>query len=357
MKLFGWKFFALAGATAGITHFLVPPGPVRGFIYLCLAASGVVGVLLGIRQHRPEPAIPWFLFAVGLGFFLIGDLFFYYYKLVRHVPRPFPSTADAFYLLSYPLLIAGLLTLLRRRVPGGDRAGLIDASMIATAAGLVAEVYLIAPLLAGSGAPLIERVISVAYPLADVALLAVALRVAIGAGSRRPAYYLMGLAVTCLLGADVAYGVVQLTGNFEVGTPFDAGWMGFYLFWGVAALHPTMSTLTEPVATTEDRPHVSRLVILGAVVLLPPAVLVLETARGRYRHVPFVAAASVVLFLLVMARIGGLMKASRMTAARERALRRAAAALVAATDRRGISEDTIAGARALVVDARSVVLM
>jgi diguanylate cyclase (GGDEF)-like protein/PAS domain S-box-containing protein len=332
VKRHAWAILATLGTLAAIAHFLVPSGAPRGMLYLGLAVCGVVGVLVGVRWHRPDYSTPWYLFAAGLSLFLVGDGLFYFYKLVHHHERPFPSAADAFYLSSYPFLAAGLLLLIRRRDPGRDRASLIDAAIVSTGMGLLSWVYLLVPSFAGTDRPLLERLTAVAYPLMDILLLAVAARLAVGAGTRRPAFYLMGLGILSLLAADVAYAAIQLSGSFQLGTPFDAGWMGFYLFWGVAALHPSMRTLAQPSPDDQRRFGRVRLIVLATVVLMAPGVLAVEAARGEYDDVPVVAVGSVVLFLLVLRRISVLMGTLTAALARERTFRDAAAALVAATD-------------------------
>ena len=346
MPVWVWRSFAAVGVAVGVAHFTVRSPMVQGALYLLLALSGVGASVVGVVRNRPGYRMPWYLFSAGLSVFLVGDLFFYFYKLVRHVDRPFPSVADAFYLASYPLLAGGLLLIHRSRTPGGDRTSLIDASIIATASGVLAWVYLMAPSLAG-GMPLLDRLISGGYPLMDVMLLAVAARLAFGPGARRPAYHLVGVGLVCLLGADLAYAVIQLTGSFDLGSPFDAGWMGFYVFCGAAALHPSMRTLAEPAPASDVRFGGRRLVLLAAVVLLAPGALGYEALKGAYAHVPVFAAGSVVLFLLVTARMAGLMNAISATATRERALRQAAAALVASTDRDTIYRSAVAAARDL----------
>ncbi|HVE46203.1 MAG TPA: EAL domain-containing protein [Acidimicrobiales bacterium] len=338
------------GVLVAIAHFLVPMGTPRAVLYLGLAVCGVVSVLVGVRWHRPDHPMPWYLFAIGLSLFLVGDGFFYFYKLVREVERPFPSLADAFYLSSYPFLVAGLLLLIRRRDPGRDRASLIDAAIVATGMGLLSWVYLLVPSFVAPGHPLLDRMISVAYPLMDVLLLAVAARLAVGAGARQPAFYLMGLSIISLLAADVAYGAIQLTGSFDLGTPFDAGWMGFFLFWGVAALHPSMGSLAQPSPAGPAGFGPLRLALLGTVALVAPGVLAIEAARREYENIPFIAVGSVVLFLLVLARMSTLMTTLSTALDRERTFGKAAAALVAATDRSEIQEAVLTAAVELADD-------
>ena len=76
------------------------------------------------------------------------------------------------------------------------------------------------------------RLVSVAYPLADVLLLAVAVRLALDGGQRRPAFHLMSASIICLLVTDFVYGLMILHGTYDHQLWLDAGWIGFYLLWG-----------------------------------------------------------------------------------------------------------------------------
>jgi hypothetical protein len=299
----GWKVFAALAAAAVAGHYLVPDTDVRGAVYVGLAVSAVVSCVVGVRVNRPEYPTGWYVFTAGLLVFFLGDGVYYYDTFIRDVERPFPSVADGLFLSSYPLLSAGLLLMIRRRDPGGDRSSLVDACIVATGCGLLAEVYLIAPAVQ-SGMPFIERAITTAYPVGDVLLLAVAARLAMTTGARRPAYWLLGLAVTSLLTSDLVYAVSQLSGTFEPGTAQDIGWMGFYAFSAIAALHPSMATLSSPGLAHESGSGRVRIFVFGTVVLVAPAVLAVQTVRGDLDELEFVAGASIVLSLLVLARVG-----------------------------------------------------
>jgi two-component system cell cycle response regulator len=50
---------------------------------------------------------------------------------------PFPSIADPVYLAVYPLIVGGLLVMIRRRNPGRDWASLIDAMILTIGLGLL----------------------------------------------------------------------------------------------------------------------------------------------------------------------------------------------------------------------------
>ena len=64
---------------------------------------------------------------------------------------------------------------------------------------------------------------------------------------------ILGVGTAGLLVADVAYGLIQLNGSWQVGGPTDLGWVLCYAGWAAAALHPSMVELTEPARSTVQR--------------------------------------------------------------------------------------------------------
>jgi diguanylate cyclase len=110
--------------------------------------------------------------------------------------EPFPSPADALYLASYPMLAAALLVMIRSRTGGRDRAGLIDA-LITTGLGLLSWAFLMRPIATDPSLTLGSRLISLAYPLADVLLLAVLARLVTSPGARSASYRMLGAHCCC----------------------------------------------------------------------------------------------------------------------------------------------------------------
>lgn len=125
--------------------------------------------------------------------------------------------------------------------------------------------------------------------------------------------------------------MVTLKGPYPPGTPIDAGYITFLLACGAAALHPSMASVaTLETTPTPLRPR-WRLVLLGGAAILAPAVQMLEWMRGRPIEVPVVAAASIVMFLLIVARTQGLTRQVTVQDERRRLLGRV---LQAAEDER-----------------------
>jgi diguanylate cyclase (GGDEF)-like protein/PAS domain S-box-containing protein len=117
--------------------------------------------------------------------------------------------------------------------------------------------------------------------------------------------------------------------------------MAYYILWGAAALHPSMRVLEEPATDARPRLTTLRLALLGGACLIAPSIRFWQSWGDTDRVVLIVASA--VLFLLVVARMVGLVRQEERIVSRERALRIAGAELVGAAGYEQIYEAAIAG--------------
>jgi len=337
MKAFalpGWSrerawiwYLAVTGLLSALYLFapgLSGNGPLINFLGL----TGVLAIVAGIRMNKPAARAAWWLFAAGQFLFLSGDLYTYSYPKLLGADVSFPSIGDALYLLVYPVLMAGLFILVRRRSPRPDRAALIDALILTTGIGLLSWVFLIAPNVHLENLSLLANAVSVAYPLGDVLLLAAAIRLAVDAGKRSPAFWLLVSSIVCLMATDSAYNLALLKDTYNHQLIYDAGWIFYYLLWGAAALHPSMRSLEEPAADSRTPLTPLRLTLLGAACLIAPGIRLAQSFGNP--DVLVLIVASAVLFLLVVVRMAGLVRQEARVVSRERALRGAGVELVAA---------------------------
>jgi signal transduction histidine kinase len=315
----------LAGGLATIAAYYLLPGSAQVaaagsalFHYAC-----TIAVLIGIRWHRPANPRPWYLIAAALLALGTGD--------VLLLVSPVRDLADVCFLASYVALTVALLRLVRARSQGRDLPALLDALVVSIGLGVVSWQFLMVPYARDPSLTLQQKLTSVLLPLADVVLLAVLVRLLSGGGRRPTAYWLLGLSVTALLAADTAFGVVTLHGPFVPGGPIDAGYGLFMLGVGAAALHPSMAAVAAPGAPVAPRRPGWRLALLGGAAILAPTVQLLEWARGRPIEVPVVAAGSIIMFLLIVARTRGLTREITVQDERRRLLGRV---LQAAEDER-----------------------
>jgi len=337
MKRRAWLLYLLAGALLTLGWEFVP-GMKQGVVFNLIAISSPVAIVIAVRMWKPERKLPWHLFALGQTFFVIGDVITYNYdKFFGGADLPYPSIGDFFYLAVYPCLVAGVLMLVRRRNPGRDREGMIDSLIVAIGIGTISWVFLMGPTAHGTGSTLIQKLVGMSYPFMDLVLLTVIVRLAIGAGKRPPAFFLMAGATFALVVTDFVYSYISVQGIVyqQVGY-LEAGWASFYVLWGAAALHPSMASLSERAPDTDRRLGRARLTVLAGATLMAPSVQMIRYLRGEPIDWVIVIGASAVLFLLVVARMSGLVRKEELSATRERALRGAGAALVTATNREGI---------------------
>jgi diguanylate cyclase (GGDEF)-like protein len=267
-----------------------------------IGVGGVVAMLVGVRRYRPLLPESWYLLAGAMLTLVSGDTTYNLLTDVFNQVEPFPSVADAIYLTTYPLAAGGLLLMVRRRNPHRDRAALIDALILATAAALLIWVYIITPTVSDQTQSPLASTVSIAYPLGDIMLLAVAARLATGGGLRGPSVRLLLLGVLGLTGSDIAYALVRLYGTWHVGTAADLGWVTFYVSWGAAGLSPSMTELTEPVARAR-RTATWRVVPLAIAALVAPTVLMIEALEHNLRDGPVIAVCSALMFLMVLLRL------------------------------------------------------
>ncbi|MFJ4974446.1 putative bifunctional diguanylate cyclase/phosphodiesterase [Streptomyces coeruleorubidus] len=302
-------------------------------LWALIGLAGVAAVVVGVRVHRPAHRRPWLVLAAGLLVFVAGDTYYNAQEAYFSASNPFPSPADACYLLGYLLFAVGLSGLVRYRWTNRDLPSLLDTLVITAGLALPVWVYLVQPLARLEGLNWLQRAITIAYPLGDVLLLALLVRLLIHGPGPRPnrAVQLLVLGALTLLGFDIAYGVLQLNGTWQAGTLLDSGWIVFYTAWGLAALHPSMARTTTSDSSPQSLlPPRRRLLLLGIATLTPPAILGHEESQGLVHDATVLAAFSGVLFLLVIFRLALMVVAHRRAMTRELALRTAAASLVGA---------------------------
>lgn len=295
-----WVYLVVGGGLIA-AYFLSGAPRVQNVVYEVIGGIGVAAILYGVRLHRPVRRSPWFLLATGVGLLVAGDITWTVLEWTGSVP--FPSVADAVYLSGFPFLALGVLRLRRPQTKTGDRARLVETAIISTGVALVAWHPLIESSALDSSLSPLERFVSLAYPLVDLLLIAVLVRLAVGVWSRTPSYFFLVGAVLAELAADIVYSVQAVQGTYYTGNPVDAGWLIFYVLIGSAALHPSMRVLSEPTVEPPARLTRGRLGLLTAASLMAPALIAWERSRGHTEGVAILLGVSAFLFLLVVARM------------------------------------------------------
>ena len=306
----GWVLLLLAGLGAIFGYYLLPQAGVAQAVVLSVvnAAAAVAAFVAAVRSVGLSRVV-WVSLGVGLMFSTLANIPYYGYPLLTGRPVPFPCPVDALWLLTYPCFVVALWALAKQR-RGDDYGGnLLDAVIIVGGGGALMWVLVLGPVVHSSGLAPLAHVVSVLYPLMDLVVFAMLVRLLVGS-RHSGSIQLLVASFVALLVSDTVYALALAHGTYHFGGPSDGLWMLSYLLIGVAALHPTARSLPTTTPSAGYRLSLGRLVFLGAALVVGPILL----ATGP-RDVALVASLSVMTFLLVMARMawlnGGLASARR----------------------------------------------
>jgi signal transduction histidine kinase len=296
-------------------------------IYAGVELAAVLAIGAGVRRYRPAAPQAWLLIGLGLTTWWIGDVIWAVYEITDR--DPFPSPADFFYLAGYPLVAAGLLVAVRRhREARVDRAALIDAAIVTVISTLLAWIYLIKPVIDDPELSGFEGLVTILYPLGDLALFAVATRFVMASSWNVRALRLLvgGLGLTLV--GDVVFNVG--TGDVVATISSTVLLVGIVLIGG-AALDPTMRALTEERGDRSATTDTVRTAFICVVCLVPPAVLAVQAIRDEELYLGANVAAIIALGGLAVARLNLVANRARRAASREATLRRFATDVLAAS--------------------------
>jgi len=313
-----WLTYLAAGILVVVGYYLAvrtgAPAVLRVVLYCVVSTSAAVAVFVGCMRNLPatRARLPWLILGFSQVVYAVADACFY----VSHNifgDTDFPALADPLYLAHYPLVVVGLILLIRLRTPGRDLASLLDAATLAVATAMLSWFYLIAPQ-ARADEPMLVKLVSVAYPVMDLSMFAVALRLILGPGRRPVSFLLLAGNLFAIFAADTMYVMQQLNGSYQTGNFLDGIWLCGNLALGAAALHPTVGRVSERASTEDMRLTPVRLTVLAGAALIAPVTLVVQDLLGSLHDVPVIAGACAILFMLTIGRLAGLVADQRRLA-------------------------------------------
>jgi two-component system, cell cycle response regulator len=236
-------------------------------IGLVLGAAG----LLVLRAFAGDGGrAPWLALAAGAALYAGGELIYELAYADAPELAPYPSIADAFWLGAYVAAAAGVVLVLRARLRRAFHATLwLDAAIGgATIAALTATLAL-GPVLADTGGTTLETATDLAYPLADLGLLALVVTLLALTGWRPGlGWAAFALALTLQAVSDVLYAreiAMGLSGEDTLQLPV---WPAATLLLAYAAWRPLTGAERSgvPLARVFVFPAVFTTLALGVLV-------------------------------------------------------------------------------------------
>src|SRR5207247_178359 len=171
----------------------------------------------------------------------VGELIWSWNEVVLGQPLPFPSIADAGFLLAIPLAILGVFAFTSAPSRLATRGETVLAgAIVALSLLFVAWAFGLNHVYDSSSASPTAQIIGLAYPVGDIVtatVLVVALRRARRGEVGRMLLLLGGLAANAL--ADSAFAYLTANGTYgSLGSVLDAGWVIGYLLIALAPVWP-----------------------------------------------------------------------------------------------------------------------
>jgi diguanylate cyclase (GGDEF)-like protein len=193
----------------------------------------------------------WALISLSSIAGFIAESIFVYFRYIQGT-SPFPSIADYFYLLSYPILLAGILALPYAPQKKDQRLLLsIDMTIVVVVSAVFLWYFILAGLVA-QGIPGEAGLVSMAYPVVDLLILAglVSLIQRETQDIGRTIILLLTGGMLFGIVADVLFALYTTYGwTFPTSAVLDVFWMlGRFGFLAAAVWQ-----LTHPVVETQER--------------------------------------------------------------------------------------------------------
>ncbi len=210
------------------------------------------------KKSGEQVWLAWVILAAAQFSYAIGDVVWSIIELGQH-RLPFPSRADGFYLMFYPLFAAGILLLPKRPMASGDRIKvLLDTGIVMIASILLFWAFLIAPAVKSfSGTDAFTVILAVGYPIMDLLLIFTLIELLL----RRLSYTeisplaLLTASIVIMIITDIIFMNQSLQRKYISGGLLDTGWYASFLLMGLAGILqansqrfnlPSLSLVPEP---------------------------------------------------------------------------------------------------------------
>ena len=237
---------------------------------------------------------------------------------------PTRPVSDVVYISSYGVMAAGLVVIVRRRGSRGDLPALLDAAILAAGTAVVVGVFLVAPITGDSSLTFLGKLTSSLYPIGDVLLLGILARLWTTPGARTVAFKLLAGAFALTLAGDALYNYSAIRvarDHLPRQRRALAGRLRAARGCGVVPLG--LVDVAGPLPGREDLSDPTKRM---AVLTARPAAAGVRPARrhpGR-RAISgvLIATGSILLSILVLARMAGLLSVVRAQAVQLAALAR-----------------------------------
>ncbi len=207
-----------------------------------LVGSALACFARGVAPGRERT--PWLLLGVAIALWTAGDLYWTYLLADQDA---FPSTADWLWLAFYPFAYAGIGLLIRTRVSHNPFNVWLDGAIAALTVASIAAAVVFETVLSVTSGDRMAVAVNLAYPLADMVLLALVIAaIALSGWRLRGTWAFAAAGCAAFAITDSVYLYQVSLGTYETDTLLDVGWPAACFLLAVAAWQPARRAGRRP---------------------------------------------------------------------------------------------------------------
>ena len=288
--------YAAVGVAAVALAAVVGPNPDLASLpwaVACLAATTAIAV--GARSYGMRGARFWIFVAAAIGSWGLAAVA--YFAVGLSASSTTYQLTDLLYLPGY-LGLAAAAASLAHRIGSLRRAGLDAAIGTVAVSGFLWSLVLEPRFEGPTG---VIDVLAGLYPICDVVLLMIILRLLFSTSARLVSARILAVAVAILVASDAAYLSPFVSGSLGARILSPAYTLAYLLF-GAAALHPSMRRVPFGGKDEDVAPRRLLAVIVGAPLTMPIALAVNRLVLG-HGDVGALALVATALIVLVSIRV------------------------------------------------------
>jgi two-component system, cell cycle sensor histidine kinase and response regulator CckA len=296
------RWYLAAGGLLAVLGAVLAPYPDLASIAWAVSALAAAGAIaFGLRVHRPRRPRFWIYVACAVGSWGVAAAVYPLAGLYASATRF--HLVDILYAPGYIGLAAASVSLVRRF--GGLRAAGADAAI-----GTLALCSFLWPLVLHPGLHrgVSEGIAVCLFPLCDVVLMLVVLRLLYSTAARLPSVRFLAAAAACLVVGDIGYFSPVIANGELAGRVLDATYVAAYILFGAAGLHRSMRRVTLHHARPDEIAPRRLLAVLACAPLTLPLALLVEAGLHQHLDAAALAVLGTATLALVLVRIAGLVR-------------------------------------------------
>ncbi len=330
---------------------VVLPADLKPIAFSVFGVGTAIALVFHVRRLPSRVRRPVGLIAVAGGCSVTAGIVRGIHAEISGVAYPFPSPADALYILTYVIFIAAILYIIHLRVGRPSMDAALDALVGLLAAGLLQWSKVLIPYLRADGVSDVQKAVNIGFSTLTLLMIGAAVLALVAGSVPTVSNRLLALGLVATFATDMT-AVLASAGLLP---PDTETYPAFFVlvFAALGLFHPSVVHLVDRPSGQQLRRRLTRRrVTVLALALLTPPVLMISGAFDTADPVLLLPAViSLALTPLVVTRLGRLVRQNEEMASLESTLRAVGERLVSAESVDDVSRIVSVGSEEVLRDA------